>query len=579
MGFFDRFKKNKNVQNDDGLNEVYFNDGKSDQIKRRCNKSNGVFDGLYESFYESGELEYRGEFKKGNQEGLWTAYFKNGKINKESLFKKDSKISGKQWDEIGNLVQEVKTKDQATTYEYFYPNGALKELRQKKENEHNFFIESYRKDGSKSFNGYYEIIKKQESRDLIRLNKNSVTVRSTGRFRTSYETSGFTSEFHKRDELKELLRPQGIWNAFNENGDILYQFDLDFLNTVECVGEVINHSLYLKRVFNSEGKETSSEVYKQYYFDPTVLNRDDATFLKSTIDTFQDGTLPVLNYIFDVGEPLLYQFPNKTESLMKFFESDNPPSYGFDYENDAYKLINEFMLSHDGLENYKSKGSQRRWLSKNYDIKLTELDNKKLEEKRKKQKDTIRAIAKYIVQIETINPSVLKDEIREEMEDLLNKLFLKAGQTINICSASGGWPLEKIEESMKKAITYRNDFNTLVEREFYFWKYPQEKLKSRIDDDDFKSLCTKEKVSDDEGFMNFFTDIGGYNPNLDNGGKWWQRMIHILGKDSYAGGLGQLRIYEEDKDPEMLQIAISLFENALAKNIPEAQKELDRLRG
>ena len=162
------------------------------------------------------------------------------------------------------------------------------------------------------------------------------------------------------------------------------------------------------------------------------------------------------------------------------------------------------------------------------------------------------------------------------MEDLLNKLSRIAPQIINICTAQ--FPLDQIEDRLHKGRTLSNDFHSYMEREFYFWKYPKEKLKNRVDDD-FKTLCREEKVSDNEGFTYFLTDIGAYDPNVDNGGKWWQRMVYILGKDSYASGLGQLRIYEEDKDPEMLQIAISLFENALAKNIPEAQKELDRLRG
>ena len=87
------------------------------------------------------------------------------------------------------------------------------------------------------------------------------------------------------------------------------------------------------------------------------------------------------------------------------------------------------------------------------------------------------------------------------------------------------------------------------------------------------------KVSDNEGFTSFLTDIGGYDPNEDNGGKWWQRVLHILGRDAYAKGLGQLRIYDEELDPEMLEIAIALFESAADKNIPEAQKELDEIRG
>ena len=51
MGLFD-FRRNKNIKNDNGLNEVYFEHGKSKQLHERFYKVNGKFDGLKESFYE-----------------------------------------------------------------------------------------------------------------------------------------------------------------------------------------------------------------------------------------------------------------------------------------------------------------------------------------------------------------------------------------------------------------------------------------------------------------------------------------------------------------------------------------------
>ena len=53
MGFFDRFKKNKNVQNDDGLNEVYFNDGKSDPSAYTIPSFNTLGQGGSYIFYAS----------------------------------------------------------------------------------------------------------------------------------------------------------------------------------------------------------------------------------------------------------------------------------------------------------------------------------------------------------------------------------------------------------------------------------------------------------------------------------------------------------------------------------------------
>ena len=48
MGIFDFLKKNKNVIDENGYNEIYFNNGKG-KIMKRFSKRNGKLDGL--SFY------------------------------------------------------------------------------------------------------------------------------------------------------------------------------------------------------------------------------------------------------------------------------------------------------------------------------------------------------------------------------------------------------------------------------------------------------------------------------------------------------------------------------------------------
>ena len=36
--------------------------------------------GLYEGFYESGQLERRGNFKEGKQDGVWEYFDEDGKL-------------------------------------------------------------------------------------------------------------------------------------------------------------------------------------------------------------------------------------------------------------------------------------------------------------------------------------------------------------------------------------------------------------------------------------------------------------------------------------------------------------------
>ena len=56
MGIFDLLKKIKNIENDNGLNETYYNNGRS-SIEKRFFLKNGKQDGLCKNYYESGQLE------------------------------------------------------------------------------------------------------------------------------------------------------------------------------------------------------------------------------------------------------------------------------------------------------------------------------------------------------------------------------------------------------------------------------------------------------------------------------------------------------------------------------------------
>ena len=72
MGMFDFLKgKNKNIYNDNGLNEVYFKNGRG-KIKERFFKKNGELDGLHETFGEYGScLLTKTNYKNGKKHGRY----------------------------------------------------------------------------------------------------------------------------------------------------------------------------------------------------------------------------------------------------------------------------------------------------------------------------------------------------------------------------------------------------------------------------------------------------------------------------------------------------------------------------
>ena len=40
----------------------------------------GVQDGLWEGFYENGQLEYRGNYIDGEPDGLWEWFYEDGRL-------------------------------------------------------------------------------------------------------------------------------------------------------------------------------------------------------------------------------------------------------------------------------------------------------------------------------------------------------------------------------------------------------------------------------------------------------------------------------------------------------------------
>jgi len=50
MGIFDFLKKNKNIENDNGLNEIYYDDGKG-LISKSYHLKNGLKCGLYQEWF------------------------------------------------------------------------------------------------------------------------------------------------------------------------------------------------------------------------------------------------------------------------------------------------------------------------------------------------------------------------------------------------------------------------------------------------------------------------------------------------------------------------------------------------
>ena len=111
MGIFDFFKKNKDIENDNGLNEIYYDNGRG-ELKERFSKKNGKKYGVYEEWHDNGKIKFTTNYKDDIQEGKTWVYDKSGNILREYMiidgyiedeikYEKGVKINGKyeEWKE------------------------------------------------------------------------------------------------------------------------------------------------------------------------------------------------------------------------------------------------------------------------------------------------------------------------------------------------------------------------------------------------------------------------------------------------------------------------------------------------
>lgn len=90
MGIFDFLKKNKNIENDNGLNETYYNNGKG-ELNKKFTKKNGNIEGLYKSFYRNGNIKSEVSFSRNKYDGPYKMYYSTGEVRVEGNFRNHKK--------------------------------------------------------------------------------------------------------------------------------------------------------------------------------------------------------------------------------------------------------------------------------------------------------------------------------------------------------------------------------------------------------------------------------------------------------------------------------------------------------
>ncbi len=73
----------------DGLVLYFFKNG---VVSEKINFSNGVKEGPYAGYYESGDLREDGAFLYNKREGNWRVFYKNGKIKSKGKYREGEKV-------------------------------------------------------------------------------------------------------------------------------------------------------------------------------------------------------------------------------------------------------------------------------------------------------------------------------------------------------------------------------------------------------------------------------------------------------------------------------------------------------
>mgnify|MGYP001200710399 CR=1 FL=1 len=200
MGIFDFLKKNKNIENDNGLNETYYDDG---SIKERYYKKHGKEDGSYESFYENSQLKSEKNYKNNKKDGVWKEYYKNSQLKSEKNYK-TGKLDGlsKGYYKDGQLKYErtyLNNQKDGLSKEW-NENGELKHEELYKKNEYIFRDKEILKSKIpyKIFNVYWDTNWIDEYYKVM----SKETYFSTGHFNNELEFWNNSNEYEKNYYLQ-----------------------------------------------------------------------------------------------------------------------------------------------------------------------------------------------------------------------------------------------------------------------------------------------------------------------------------------------------------------------------------------
>jgi len=69
------------------LNLITLNEKNLDNTKKILEENLDITDGLFEQFYDNGNIKTRGNYVRGKKDGLWESFYYDGSLNRSQTFK------------------------------------------------------------------------------------------------------------------------------------------------------------------------------------------------------------------------------------------------------------------------------------------------------------------------------------------------------------------------------------------------------------------------------------------------------------------------------------------------------------
>jgi antitoxin component YwqK of YwqJK toxin-antitoxin module len=118
---------NVNTGRKDGLWVEY----DKDQIKSKIGYNDGEYEGIYQTFYLNGKIQFDGQTKNNEFTGLWKMYYMNGSLGEIGSFDDGKKYGIWKWyysfnNQLQKIVNYIDGKPDGLSIEYFEYSGDIK---------------------------------------------------------------------------------------------------------------------------------------------------------------------------------------------------------------------------------------------------------------------------------------------------------------------------------------------------------------------------------------------------------------------------------------------------------------------